>query len=174
MTSAFDLKAGVGNKIWAAPIALRSALGERGGHIHTRQSIGACGNGIAAGQYQRHQLFQMRRFGGQRMAAGLRDADRFFMQFWRIEPHSARHRLPMGKACAGGHQCIAMLGRHLDKITQNGIVPDFERGYARRIAITRFQLRDRLSSIAPRNPQGVQSGIIAFGDIAALRGVGGR
>ena len=164
----------MGNKIWAAPIALRSALGERGGHINTRQGIGACGNGIAAGQYQRHQLFQMRRFGGQRMAASLRDADRFFMQFWRIEPHRPRHRLPMGKACPGGHQSIAMLGRHLDKIAKNGIVADFERRYARHIAITRFQLRDCLSSIAPRHPQHIQSRVIAFGDIAALRGVCGR
>ena len=163
----------MGNKVWATPIALRSTFGERSGHINARQGVGAYGDGIAARQYQRNQLFQMRRFGSQRMATSLRDTHRFFMQFRRIEPHRARHCLPMGKACTRGHQRIAMFGRHLNKIAKNGIVPDFERGYARRIAITRLQLGNGLATITACNPQHIQSGIIAFGDIAALCGVGG-
>ena len=111
----------------------------------------------------------MRRFCCQRVATCLRYPQRFFMQFGRVKPHSARHRLTVGKASPGRHQSIAMLGRHLDKIAKHRIVPDLERGDARCIAITRLQLRNGLPPVATRNPQHVQRRIIALGDIAALR-----
>ena len=111
----------------------------------------------------------MRRFCCQRMATCLRYPQRFLMQFGRVKPHGARHRLTVGKASPGRHQSIAMLGRYLNKIAKHRIVPDLKRGDARGIAIARLQLRNGLPPVATRNTQHVQRRIIALGDIAALR-----
>ena len=113
----------------------------------------------------------MRCLCSQRVVTCLRYPQRFLMQFGRVKPHGARHRLTVGKASPRRHQSIAMLGRHLNKIAQHRIVPDLKRGDTRGIAITRLQLRNGLPPVATRNTQHVQRSIIALGDIAALRGI---
>ena len=105
------------------------------------------------------------------VATCLRYPQRFLMQFGRVKPHGACHRLAVGKARPRRHQSITMLGRHLNKIAKHRIVPDFQRRYTRGIAITRLQLRNGLPPVATRNTQHVQRSIIALGDIAALRGI---
>ena len=51
---------------------------------------------------------------------------------------------------------------------------NFERGDAGCIAVARFQLGNRLPSVAARRSQSIERRVIAFRDIAALPGIGRR
>src|SRR3546814_15405980 len=67
-----------------------------------------------------------------------------------------------------------MLGGNLDMLAEHAIVADLERGDAGSLAILRFEGGDRLAPVAGRLAQRVERGVIAFGDIAALRRVDRR
>ena len=157
-----------------APAPLGSAFGQRRCNIDPRQGIGACRNRIAAVQDMLDQFLQMRRFCRQRMARRLRNPQCLLMQFRRVKPHCACHRLPMGKAAACRHQRVAIFRWYFDKIAEHAIVAYLQRGYARRGPIACLHRRHRTAAIAPGEPQAIQRGVIAFGDIAALVGFGRR
>ena len=59
-------------------------------------------------------------------------------------------------------------------IAEHAIVADLERRDARAVAIARFERRDRLAPVARGLAQSIECGVIAFGDIAALRGIDRR
>ena len=116
----------------------------------------------------------MRFLGGERVAAGLGDAARLFVQVERVEANRAGHRLAMGEAAVRRHQRVGMAGGHLDKIAEHAVVADLERGDAGLVAVARLERGDRAARVAAGAAQLVERVVVAFGDKAALRTLGRR
>jgi hypothetical protein len=151
MAALRDGKAAIRGKAGTAPIALDRALGIGSGDIQARYGLGGGGDCVAARRHRFDQFLEMRRLGGDRMAASLGDPRRLFVQLGRVEPDHARQRLPVGEAAVRRHQRIAMLGRHLDMIAEHAIVPDLERGDPGFRTIAGLKRGDRLPPVA-RHP----------------------
>ena len=113
----------------------------------------------------------MGRLGGERMTASLDHPARLGMEVGRVEADHAGQRLAVGEARFRHHQPIGMAGADLNVIAEHRIVADFEGRDAGCLAITRFQGSDGAAPVAARRSQRVERGVIALGDIAALRGV---
>ena len=73
------------------------------------------------------------------------------------------------KPLSGFISASAFLRRHLDMIAEHAVVPDLERGDAGARAVVRLQRGDRAPPARAGVAQIVERGVIAFGDIAALR-----
>ena len=116
----------------------------------------------------------MRGLGGECMSAGLDHPARFLVKLGRIEAHHAGKRLAVGEAAVGRHQPIGLLGRHFDVIAEDGIVADLQRADAGRVAVSRFERGDGSAAVRSSFAQGIERRVIAFRDVAALRGIDRR
>ena len=80
----------------------------------------------------------------------------------------------MGKAAIGLHQSIAMTAGHFDEIAKHAIMFDFQGRNARFVTIACLHRGNSAAGIARNTAQFIQPGIIAIGNIAAIRAFRGR
>ena len=139
----------------------RLSLAKRGGG---RDHFGA-GQGLAG------KRLEMRGFGNERASARLADPERLLVQVRRVEADHAGERLAVGEARFGHHQFVGVAGRHLDVEAEHIVVADLQRGDAGLAAVACLETGYRAPPLAAGGAQRVQGGIIALGDIAALRRV---
>ena len=90
------------------------------------------------------------------------------MQVGRVEADHAGQRLAVGEAAVRRHQPVGVARGDFDMIAEHGIVADLERRDPGRLAVARLERGDRAAPVARRAAQGVERGVIALGDIAAL------
>ena len=140
-----------------------------GGDIDPRQRRGGSADRRGCGQGQRRQLLHVRRFSGQRMSPGFDHPPRLLVQLWRVETNDAGERLAMREAAVGRHQSVGMPRRDFDVIAEHGIVPDLERRDSGQLAVPVLERGNCPATIRRGRPQGIERGVIALGDVAALR-----
>ncbi len=115
---------------------------------------------------------EMRGLGGERMGAGLADPQRLLVQIGRVEADDAGQGLAVGEARIRRHQPVGVARRHLDMDSRAHCCAGSSASRCRsRLAVARLQRRDRAPPLAAGGAQGVERGVIALGDIAALRRV---
>ena len=156
------------------PAAFGGAVGVARGDVDAGDGLGGRGDVRRGGDGEAGQLLGVRRLGRERVRARLDHAARFLVKIGRVEADDAGERLAMGEAAVRRHQPVGVLGRHLDMIAEHRIVPDFQRGDACGVAVSSFERGDRPAPVRRGIAQGIERGIIAFGDIAALGGIDRR
>ncbi len=174
VAAALDLEAWLVGQLRRAPAALGGAMGVAGGDVDAGDGVGGGGDLRCGGDREDGQLLGVRGFGGERMAAGFDHPARLLVQLGRVEADHAGERLAMGEAAVGAHQPVGVPRRDLDMIAEHRIVADLERADAGRIAVARLERCDRAAAVGGGVAERVERGVIAFGDIAALRRIDRR
>ena len=169
MAPGVDLEARLVGQLRPRPAALGGARGMARGDVDPGDRLGGRGDRRRRGNRQRGQLLGMRGLGGQRVAAGLDHPRRLGVQVGRIEAHHPGQRLAMGEARPAPSAARRACAGNLDMIAEHRIVADLERRDAGRLAVAAFERGNRPPPIRRRGAQRVQRGVIALGDIAALR-----
>ena len=78
------------------------------------------------------------------------------------------------KPLSGAISLSACRADDFDMIAEHGIVADLERRDAGRVAVAAFERGDGAAAVGRGGAQGVERGVIAFGDVAALARVDRR
>ena len=82
--------------------------------------------------------------------------------------------LPVGETAVRRHQPVSVPDGNLDMIAEHRIVPDPERRDPGGVAVRAFERGDGSAAVRCGGAQGVERGVVAFRDVAALRCVNRR